>query len=130
MLCLHVIVPFVWSNHEYTLFILKKSSTHASRLFCALSFESCVTHFFSATLTHHFLLSVDCTYLRVPAAMVCIIFLIFEGILFGLFTLAMFCTQVCSICRDETVNMNLWFKLYCISFANDSVGSGFHDVKL
>ena len=47
----------------------------------------------------------DCTYLKVPAAMVCIIFLVFEGILFGLFTLAMFCTQVCSICKDETVTI-------------------------
>ncbi|CAB3978595.1 palmitoyltransferase ZDHHC3-like [Paramuricea clavata] len=49
----------------------------------------------------------DCMYLKVPAAMVCIIFLIFEGILFGLFTLAMFCTQVCSICKDETGIENL-----------------------
>ena len=57
-----------------------------------------------SSLSALFFISLDCTYLKVPAAMVCIIFLIFEGVLFGLFTLAMFCTQVCSICKDETVN--------------------------
>ncbi|KAK3716094.1 hypothetical protein QZH41_019630 [Actinostola sp. cb2023] len=43
-----------------------------------------------------------CTGVPMPSSILFIIFLVFEGLLFGIFTLVMFCSQVTSIARDET----------------------------
>ena len=48
-------------------------------------------------------LSADCTLIPIASAILLMIFLVFEGLLFGIFTLVMFCTQVHSIVNDETV---------------------------
>lgn len=44
----------------------------------------------------------DCAYFSPPTTIIFIVFLIFEGLLFGLFTLVMFCTQINSVIYDET----------------------------
>jgi len=44
----------------------------------------------------------DCAYFSPPTTIIFIVFLIFEGLLFGLFTLIMFCTQLSSVMHDET----------------------------
>ena len=49
-----------------------------------------------------FLFSV-CSGFSPPATTVFLIFLIFEGLLFGIFTAIMCGTQVSAICTDETV---------------------------
>ncbi|XP_073234091.1 palmitoyltransferase ZDHHC3-A-like isoform X1 [Porites lutea] len=49
----------------------------------------------------------DCTFLPIASAILLMIFLVFEGLLFGIFTLVMFCTQVSSIVKDETGIENL-----------------------
>lgn len=49
----------------------------------------------------------DCTFLPVASAILLMIFLVFEGLLFGIFTLVMFCSQVSSIVKDETGIENL-----------------------
>lgn len=38
---------------------------------------------------------------------VCLLFLLFEAILFAIFTGVMFGTQLCAICNDETVGLSL-----------------------
>ncbi|XP_006817408.1 palmitoyltransferase ZDHHC3-like [Saccoglossus kowalevskii] len=44
----------------------------------------------------------SCSRYSPPATVILLIFMIFEGVLFALFTAIMFCTQVHSICTDET----------------------------
>ncbi|XP_046557123.1 palmitoyltransferase ZDHHC3-like isoform X2 [Haliotis rubra] len=51
-------------------------------------------------LTHS--LSPGCSGLSPPATTILLIFLIFEGLLFGIFTAIMFGTQLSAICTDET----------------------------
>lgn len=43
-----------------------------------------------------------CAYFAPATTIIFIVFLIFEGLLFGLFTLVMFCTQMSSVVNDET----------------------------
>lgn len=43
-----------------------------------------------------------CAYFSPPTTIIFLVFLIFEGLLFGLFTLIMFCTQINSVINDET----------------------------
>ncbi|XP_031569397.1 palmitoyltransferase ZDHHC3-like [Actinia tenebrosa] len=50
---------------------------------------------------------IGCTGVPMPSSILLIIFLIFEGLLFGIFTLVMFCSQVTSVARDETGIENL-----------------------
>lgn len=45
-----------------------------------------------------------CAYFSPPTTIIFLVFLIFEGLLFGLFTLIMFCTQINSVINDETVS--------------------------
>ena len=52
-----------------------------------------------------FFIPADCTFLPIASAILLMIFLVFEGLLFGIFTLVMFCTQVSSIVKDETVRL-------------------------
>ena len=40
-----------------------------------------------------------------PATTIFLIFLIFEGMLFGIFTGIMFGTQMAAVCSDETVSL-------------------------
>ena len=47
---------------------------------------------------------VDCTLFSPPATTILIIFLLFEGLLFSIFTGVMFGTQMSAICSDETVS--------------------------
>lgn len=64
---------------------------------------------FYRSYQQHFLfsLSADCTLLPVASAILLMIFLVFEGLLFGIFTLVMFCTQLSSIVKDETVSAHV-----------------------
>lgn len=48
-----------------------------------------------------------CTFFPVASAILLMIFLVFEGLLFGIFTLVMFCSQISSIVKDETGIENL-----------------------
>lgn len=48
-----------------------------------------------------------CTFLPVASAILLMIFLVFESLLFGIFSLVMCCTQVSSIIKDETGIENL-----------------------
>lgn len=48
-----------------------------------------------------------CSYFSPPATIIFIIFLVFEGLLFGIFTLVMLCTQVSAVISDETTIENL-----------------------
>ncbi|XP_065676265.1 palmitoyltransferase ZDHHC3-like [Hydra vulgaris] len=43
-----------------------------------------------------------CTIFSPPTTIIFIVFLLFEGLLFGLFTMIMFCTQLNSVIHDET----------------------------
>ena len=52
-----------------------------------------------------FLLSTDCTFMPLASSILLMIFLVFEGLLFGIFTLVMLCSQVTSVVRDETVSL-------------------------
>ncbi|GAU95382.1 hypothetical protein RvY_07008-2 [Ramazzottius varieornatus] len=56
---------------------------------------------------HQFVLCVDkefagCSAMNPPTSIILLIFLLFEGLLFFLFTTIMFCTQFCAIWNDET----------------------------
>ncbi|OWA54997.1 Palmitoyltransferase ZDHHC3 [Hypsibius exemplaris] len=56
---------------------------------------------------HQFILCVDkeflgCSAMNPPTSIILLIFLLFEGLLFFLFTCIMFCTQLCAIWNDET----------------------------
>ncbi|XP_055357852.1 palmitoyltransferase ZDHHC3-like [Paramacrobiotus metropolitanus] len=58
-------------------------------------------------VVNQFILCVDkefvgCSAMNPPASIILLIFLLFEGLLFFLFTVIMFSTQVCSIWNDET----------------------------
>jgi len=44
----------------------------------------------------------DCTFMPMAASILLMIFLVFEGLLFGIFTLVMLCSQVTSVVKDET----------------------------
>eukprot|EP00794_Sanderia_malayensis_P018791 gene18791-20682_t len=48
-----------------------------------------------------------CSYFSPPATIVFLIFLVFEGLLFGIFTFIMLCTQVNAVVSDETAIENL-----------------------
>jgi len=48
-----------------------------------------------------------CTFYSPATTIIFIVMLIFEGLLFGLFTMIMFCTQVNSVIQDETGIENL-----------------------
>ena len=59
----------------------------------------------------------ECRSFSPPATIVFLLFLIFEGLLFALFTSIMFGTQVSAIWYDETVSMYIirkdgWTKQY------------------
>ncbi|EDO34528.1 predicted protein [Nematostella vectensis] len=58
----------------------------------------CVRQLFLCTEKEWF----GCTSVTMPSSILLIIFLVFEGLLFGIFTLVMFCSQVTSVVRDET----------------------------
>jgi palmitoyltransferase len=44
----------------------------------------------------------QCSYFNAPATTIMLIFLLFEAILFAIFTLVMFGTQLSAICSDQT----------------------------
>jgi len=48
-----------------------------------------------------------CTYFSPPATIIFLIFLVFEGLLFGIFTMVMLCTQLKAVISDETTIENL-----------------------
>lgn len=66
----------------------------------------------------------DCTYFSPPATIIFLIFLVFEGLLFGIFTMVMLCTQIKAVISDETVGPSplkycfSWWNLYAIVFAS------------
>jgi len=47
----------------------------------------------------------QCSWYTPPATVVFLIFLGFEALLFAIFTMVMFATQLQAICSDETVNI-------------------------
>lgn len=49
----------------------------------------------------------QCSWYTPPATVVFLIFLGFEALLFAIFTMVMFATQLQAICSDETVIMSL-----------------------
>ena len=52
-----------------------------------------------------FVLTVSgCSGVSPPATTIFLIFLVFEGLLFGIFTAIMFGSQLTAICSDETVS--------------------------
>ena len=46
-----------------------------------------------------------CSGVSPPATTIFLIFLVFEGLLFGIFTAIMFGSQLTAICSDETVSI-------------------------
>ena len=66
----------------------------------------------------------ECRSFSPPATIVFLLFLIFEGLLFALFTSIMFGTQVSAIWYDETVSMYIrkdgWTKQYWVCWQRHS----------
>ena len=50
----------------------------------------------------------ECTAYSPAATTVFLIFLLFESLLFGIFTAIMFGTQMCNVCSDETVSQTFY----------------------
>lgn len=57
-------------------------------------------------------LSTDCSGVSPPATTIFLIFLVFEGLLFGIFTAIMCGSQLSAICADETVSYTIHFISY------------------
>ena len=58
---------------------------------------------FTAGSVRCLFLPLGCSAMNPPTSIILLIFLLFEGLLFFLFTCIMFCTQLCAIWNDETV---------------------------
>ncbi|KAJ8302763.1 hypothetical protein KUTeg_019159 [Tegillarca granosa] len=66
---------------------------------------------------HHFITCVGtCSGVSPPATTVLLIFLIFEGLLFGIFTAIMCGTQLQAICSDETLTISILFNMLVVVF--------------
>ena len=72
---------------------------------------------FTAGSVRCLFLPLGCSAMNPPTSIILLIFLLFEGLLFFLFTCIMFCTQLCAIWNDETVRKktnpmaSIWFNL-------------------
>ena len=76
-------------------------------MWCGVCSENC----YSSLLL--FCLCTECSDFSPPATMMLMIFLCMEGLLFLTFTAIMFCTQLHSICNDETVRT---YVLHCVCY--------------
>lgn len=63
----------------------------------------------------------QCSWYTPPATVVFLIFLGFEALLFSIFTMVMFATQLQAICSDETVIF------YCFLYISKTVQNNFYN---
>lgn len=58
----------------------------------------------------------DCSSFSPPTTVVLLVFLVFEALLFAIFTIAMLATQLQAIWNDETVTKRYYSKLSLVLF--------------